>query len=120
MTKIMCQGLILIVHMDIFVKDVAGITHKIEVDPSDTIAMVRAKLDQKDVPMFQPETKNRFLLFNGQQLEEAQCSKIRKKCNFKSAKKHYVHFQKWQKLNFGTRKKFKTTKIVIFGLKKKQ
>ena len=37
MTKVTCQGLILIVHMDIFVKDVAGITHKVEVDPSDTI-----------------------------------------------------------------------------------
>ena len=30
----------------------------------------------------------------------AQCSKIGKKCNFKSAKKHYLHFQKWQKINF--------------------
>lgn len=58
--------------MDIFVKDIAGISHKIEVDPSDTIAMVRAKLEnEKDVyPMFLPETKNRFFLFNGQQLEE--------------------------------------------------
>ena len=33
-------------------------------------------------------------------LKKAQCSKIRKKCNFKSAKKHYLHFQKWQKINF--------------------
>ena len=45
---------------------------------------------------------------------EAQCSKIRKKCK----KKHYLHFQKWQKINFCTRKKFKTTKNAIFGLKK--
>ena len=104
MTKIMCQGLILIVHMDIFVKDVAGITHKIEVDPSDTIAMVRAKLDQKDVPMFQPETKNRFLLFNGQQLEEAQCSKIRKK----------VQFQKCKKTFFAPEKSLKLPKILFF------
>ena len=34
-----------------------------------------------------------------------QCYKIRKKCNFKSAKTHYLHFQKWQKINFCTRKK---------------
>ena len=25
----------------------------------------------------------------------SQCSKIRKKCNFKSTKTHYLHFQKW-------------------------
>ena len=31
-------------------------------------------------------------------------------------KKRYLHFQKWQKINFGTRKKFKTTKNAIFGL----
>ena len=31
--------------------------------------------------------------------------KLEKKCNFKSAKKHYLHFQKWQKINFCTRKK---------------
>ena len=30
-------------------------------------------------------------------LIKAQCSKIGKKCNFKSAKKHYLSFQKWQK-----------------------
>ena len=48
-----------------------------------------------------------------------QCSKIEKKCNFKSAKKHFLLFQKWQKINFCTRKKFKITKNVIFGLKKK-
>ena len=53
-------------------------------------------------------------------IHEAQCSKIGKKCNFKSAKKHYLHFQKWQRINFCTRKKFKTTKNAIFGLKKKQ
>ena len=37
-------------------------------------------------------------------------------CNFKSAKKHYLHLQKWQKSNFCTRKKFKITKNAIFGL----
>ena len=42
--------------------------------------------------------------------------KFEKKCNFKSAKKHYLHFQKWQKINFWTRKKFKSTKNVILGL----
>ena len=49
----------------------------------------------------------------------AQCSKIRKKCNFKSTKTHFLHFQKLQKINFCTRKKFKITKSAIFGLKKK-
>ena len=43
--------------------------------------------------------------------------KLEKKCNFKSAKKHYVRFQKWHKIKFCTRKKFKTTKNAIFGLK---
>ena len=32
--------------------------------------------------------------------------KLEKKCNFKSAENHYLHFQKWQKINFCTRKKF--------------
>ena len=44
--------------------------------------------------------------------------KLEKKCNFRCAKKQYLHFQKWQKINFCTRKKFKTTKNAIFGLKK--
>ena len=46
----------------------------------------------------------------------SQCSKIRKKCNFKSTKTHFSLFQKWQKINFCTRKKFKTSKNAIFGL----
>ena len=46
---------------------------------------------------------------------DTQCSKIGKKCNFKSTKKHYLHFQKWQKINFCTRKKFKTTKNAILN-----
>ena len=37
--------------------------------------------------------------------EQAQCSKIRKKCKFKSAKKHYLPFQKWQKNPFLHQKK---------------
>ena len=44
--------------------------------------------------------------------------KLEKKCNFKSTKTHYLYFHKWQKINFCTRKKFKTTKNAIFGLKK--
>ena len=48
----------------------------------------------------------------------ARCSRIGKKCNFKSTKTHYLLFQKWQKINFCTRKKFKITKNAIFGLKK--
>ena len=47
---------------------------------------------------------------------KAQCSKIGKKCNLKSGKTHFLPFQKWQKINFCTRKKFKTTKNAIFGL----
>ena len=44
--------------------------------------------------------------------------KLEKKCNFKSTKTHYLHFHKWQKINFCTGKKFKTTKNAILGLKK--
>ena len=44
-----------------------------------------------------------------------QCSKIRKKCNFKSTKTHFLQFQKWLKINFFTRKKFNTTRnLVLF------
>ena len=45
----------------------------------------------------------------------AQCSKIGKKCNFKRAKTHYLHFQKWQKINFCTRKKFKIAFLVLLN-----
>ena len=38
--------------------------------------------------------------------------KLEKKCNFKSTKTHYLHFQKWQKINFCTRKK---SENCIFG-----
>ena len=31
--------------------------------------------------------------------------KLEKKCNFKSTKTHYLHFQKWQKINICARKK---------------
>ena len=44
-----------------------------------------------------------------------QCSKIGKKCNFKSTKTHYLHFQKWQKINFCTRKKFKIAFLVVLN-----
>ena len=36
---------------------------------------------------------------------KSQCSKIRKKYNFKSTKTHYLHFQKWQKIKFLDQKK---------------
>ena len=38
--------------------------------------------------------------------------KLEKKCNFKSTKTHYMHFQKWQKINFCIRKK---SENCIFG-----
>ena len=44
-----------------------------------------------------------------------QCSKIGKKLQFQKCKKHYLHFQKWQKINFCTRRKFKTTKNAILN-----
>ena len=43
----------------------------------------------------------------------AQCSKIGKKCNFKSSKTHFLQFQKLHKINYCTRKKFETTKNAI-------
>ena len=36
---------------------------------------------------------------------------------FKSTKTHFLLFQKWQKIHFCTKKKFKTMKNAIFGLK---
>ena len=49
-----------------------------------------------------------------EQFQKAQCSKIGKKCNIKSRKIHFLPFQKWQKINFCIRKKFKTTKRHVF------
>ena len=49
-------------------------------------------------------------------IDLAQCSKIRKKCNFKSSKTHFLQFQKLHKINFCTRKKFETTKNATFRL----
>ena len=43
-----------------------------------------------------------------------QCSKFGKKCNVKSTKTHFLLFQKWQKINFCTRRKFITTKNIFF------
>ena len=40
--------------------------------------------------------------------------KLEKNAISKVQKKHYLHFQKWQKINFCTRKKFKTTKNPVF------
>jgi len=42
--------------------------------------------------------------------------KLEKKCNFKSTKTHYLHFQKWQKINFCTRKKSENCIFVSFKL----
>ena len=44
-----------------------------------------------------------------------QFSKIGKKCNFKSTKIQFLLFQKWQKINFCIRKKFKITKNAILN-----
>ena len=44
-----------------------------------------------------------------------QCSRIRKKVQFQKSKKHYLYFQKWQKINFCIRKKFKTSKNAILN-----
>ena len=42
----------------------------------------------------------------GGRVGSTQCSKIGKKCNFKSTKTHFLPFQKWQKINFCARKFF--------------
>ena len=46
----------------------------------------------------------------------AQCSKIRKSAISKVQKKTFLPFQKWQKNNYCTGKKFKTTKNGILEL----
>ena len=64
-----------------------------------------------------PEMLNNFVPeFLGRPMLRNQVPKIRKKCNFKSTKTHFLQFQKWQKNNFCTWKMFKTTKNTIFGL----
>ena len=69
------------------------------------LTSMSASQNQISVPMDNAETL------------KAQCSKIGKKCNFKSAKKALFAFSKMaKKINFCTRKKFKTTKNAIFGL----
>ena len=45
-----------------------------------------------------------------------QCSKIRKKCNFKNTKKYYLHFQKWQKIYFSTEKSPKIPFLVVLNV----
>ena len=83
---------------------------------SDCLANSLTCLSKKE-EFFLRKTKNSFnSICPDKPLHSA--LKLEKKCNFKSAKKHYLHFQKWQKINFCTRKKFKTTKNAIFGLKK--
>ena len=51
---------------------------------------------------------------NEEQYGGSLCSEIGKKCNFQSTKTHYLHFQKLQKINLCTKKKFKTTKNPVF------
>ena len=51
----------------------------------------------------------------GENMIDTQCSKIGKKCNFKSTKTHFLQFQKWQKINFCTRKKFKIAFLVVLN-----
>ena len=46
---------------------------------------------------------------------DTQCSKIGKKCNFKSTKTRFLQFQKWQKINFCTKKKFKIAFLVVLN-----
>ena len=83
---------------------------------SDCLANSLTCLSKKE-EFFLRKTKNSFnSICPDKPLHSA--LKLEKKCNFKSAKKHYLHFQKWQKIHFCTRKKFKTTKNAIFGLKK--
>ena len=81
---------------------------------SDCLANSLTCLSKKE-EFFLRKTKNSFnSICPDKPLHSA--LKLEKKCNFKSAKKHYLHFQKWQKINFCTRKKFKNTKNAIFGL----
>ena len=40
---------------------------------------------------------------------------LEKECNFKSTKTHYLHFQKWQKINFCTRKKSENCIFKLFS-----
>ena len=63
-------------------------------------AMIEAQTNNGRTPLHLAKTPEvaKCLVDNGAQIEaKAQCSKIGKKCNFKSAKRHYLHFQKWQK-----------------------
>ena len=60
--------------------------------------------------LFIPPSLSHFVLY-----VVTQYSKITKKCNFKSTKTHFLPFQKWQEINFCTRKKFKTTKNAILN-----
>ena len=45
-----------------------------------------------------------------------QCSKIGKKCNFKSTKTHFLPFQKWHKINFCPKKSIKLAKMQFSDL----
>ena len=52
-----------------------------------------------------------LLIAMSNSLKGTACSKIGKKCNFKSTKTYFLLFQKWQKINFCTRKSLKLPKM---------
>ena len=80
---------------------------------SDCLANSLTCLSKKE-EFFLRKTKNSFnSICPDKPLHSA--LKLEKKCNFKSAKKHYLHFQKWQKINSCTRKSFKIAFLVVLN-----
>ena len=80
---------------------------------SDCLANSLTCLSKKE-EFFLRKTKNSFnSICPDKPLHSA--LKLEKKCNFKSAKKHYLHFQKWQEINFCSRKKFKISFLVVLN-----
>ena len=80
---------------------------------SDCLANSLTCLSKKE-EFFLRKTKNSFnSICPDKPLHSA--LKLEKKCNFKSAKKHYLHFQKWQKINSCTRKSFKIAILVVLN-----
>ena len=69
----------------------------------------------KHNPEYRKES-SRFREYLEEMDEKAHCSKIGKKVQFQKGKKHYLHFQKWQKkINFCTRKKFKIAFLFVLN-----
>ena len=66
-------------------------------------------------PNFKPKN---FSLFTFYSIVHSACSKIGKKVQFQKNKNTFLWFQKWQKINFSTRKKFKSTKNPVFSVRK--